>query len=389
MQSSMNPRVAAPSAWRERVRFSFELLSVLWVLPPQGFRRWRDRFRVAAPVTRPARRLAIGLGIGAFGYALLLAPVVIGGESGVALWVADRDGDQLVGMDKDFFVQRSVPMRSPVRIEAMGDGGTFALSAIGDGPIGKHALMYVDRVGVANRVGVLGAGVDLAPGPDGGVFVVELGLGGAPSRVLRGMHSAGGVPHEPGGLIEFAVLPGAICVAAQHDGGLAGGSVSGALRVLVGADSGLLSLLGEGAVSLGIAMGIAVEVGDVAPAPDGGWWVLDVAAPSRLLRLDRDLNLMWGVATGLAVGSLAPVAGEERVWLADTTEPLIRRFGPAGALELSVPIVSSDLSRGAGRADGSFWLASPGAALRLDTSGAGMPGQGGFNYLTDLSAVSH
>ncbi len=377
MQNLLTARVAAPNTWRERIWNPFE-----------KFGSWRARISAAPEVARPAKRLALGLAVGALSYALIAAPVILAGASTVAFWVADRDADLVIGLDKDFFVQRRVFVPSPVRVEAIGGGGTFALSALGGGPLGQHALVHVDAMGTPSRVGVLGAAIDLAPGPDGGVFVVEMGLGGASSRVLYGALGGGSPVSTPKGLSEFASLSGVVCVGAQLGEKPTSGSLAGALQVLAGSDSGELTLLGEGGVTIVSRKDLASEVGDIAPAPDGGWWVLDVASPHRLLRVDRDLNLIWSAATGLNAESLSPVTGQERVWLADTTQPLVRRFGPGGILELSVPIVSSDLSRGEARKDGGFWIASPGAAVRVDAGGIMLPGQGGFSYLTDLSAAT-
>lgn len=329
-------------------------------------------------------RLAIGFGLGAFGFGVLAAPLIGPGPKRVAIWVADRDANQLVALDQDFFVATSSPLPSPVRVEAMADGGAYALSAIGGSPIGPHGLVHVDSQGGLQQVGVLGAGVDLARAGVDRVFVVEMGLWGADSRVLRvelGSGPQGAATRRD--LVPFAVSPGAVAVGV-HAGA---GATSPELSVLVGSDTGGLTRYdGAGAV-LQIVAGLAGEIGDVAPGPNGGWWVLDVAAPNRLLRLDRSLSLLWAVETGLHSESLAPVEGEERVWIADSGEPLVRRFGPGGRLELSAATVATDFSRGAGLVSGEYWVASPGAASRLDQHGAGLPGQGGFDYLVDLSSV--
>ena len=332
-------------------------------------------------------RLAIGFGFGAFGFGVLVAPLIGPGPKRVALWVADRDANQLVAMDRDFLIATSAAVESPVRVEAMGDGGAYALSAIGGSPIGPHGLVHVDSQGGLQQVGVLGAGIDLAKAGDDQVFVVEMGLWGADSRVLR-VELGQGAPVGAAlrrDLVLFAVSPGATSVGV-HVG--KGASRSG-LSVLVGSDTGTLTRYDETGARVQQVTGLAGEIADVAPGPDGGWWVLDVAAPNRLLRLDRDLDLLWAVETGLHSESLAPVQGEERVWIADSTEPLVRRFGPGGVLELSAATVATDFSRGAGLLSGEFWVASPGAALRIDGFGAGLPSQGGFDYLVDLSSVQH
>lgn len=329
-------------------------------------------------------RLALGFGLGAFGFGVLMAPLLGPSPKRVALWVADRDANQLVGLDQDFLVATSTPMASPVRVVAMADGGAYALSAIGGSPIGPHSLVHVDSQGGLQQVGLLGVGVDLAQSGEDEVFVVEMGLWGADSRVLRvelGPVLSGAAPQRD--LVPFAVSPGAVAVGVQV--GL--GTANPKLSVLVGSDSGRLTRYdGAGALLQEVA-GLAGEIGDIAPGPDRGWWVLDVASPNRLLRLDRNLGLLWAVETGLHSESLAAVEGEPRVWIADTTEPLVRRFGPNGVLELSAPTVATDFSRGAGLQSGEFWVASPGAALRLDQYGGGLPGQGGFDYLVDLSSV--
>ena len=154
------------------------------------------------------------------------------------------------------------------------------------------------------------------------------------------------------------------------------------LEILVGDEAGGLSLVRDGEVVAVRELG--GEVGDLAPGPGGTWFALDLAS-RRLVLLDRDLGLLWAVDHGLAALELAPVVGEERVWLVDSTEPLVRRYGPGGGLEVEAGMPAADATGATDDGQGGLWVASAGALLRLDVHGAVQPGQGGFGHLTDVS----
>ena len=104
--------------------------------------------------------------------------------------------------------------------------------------------------------------------------------------------------------------------------------------------------------------------------------------------MGADLEREWSAPTGLAALQLAPVPGAEQVWLADVSEPRVRRFGAGGVLELELdPAPLSGLQRGAADGSGAVLLTAPGALLAYDGWGAARPGQGGFTYLTDVARV--
>jgi hypothetical protein len=107
-----------------------------------------------------------------------------------------------------------------------------------------------------------------------------------------------------------------------------------------------------------------------------------------LLLLDEELDVCWTAELDAGARSLAPVAGEGRVWVSGEQPPFPLRLGGGGVLELEPePLALLGAVRGAAARDGGLFVAAPGAVLRLDARGAALPGQGGFNYLADLDPV--
>jgi hypothetical protein len=219
----------------------------------------------------------------------------------------------------------------------------------------------------------LGPVLDLEVLPGGEALVVELGLAG-PARVSVARGGSGPKP-----LVTLLELDGATCAAARS----ARQPGQPVTDVLVGDDAGGLTLVRDGQVVATRALG--GELGDLAPGPAGTWFVLEVASPGRLHLLDADLALLWSIDTGLKAQGLAVVPGEERVWLVDSTQPLARRFGPGGGLELEALLLASDAAGALARPGGGVVIATPGALLRLDGQGGSLPGQGGFDHLVDLA----
>ena len=323
-------------------------------------------------------RVLLGLLVGSLLFGLLLlelpaAPLGLGAE----VWVADRDADELVGLDGDGFLVRRIHVRAPVALSSA-PGGPFVVSAREAWALGEHALwkLGLDGRRLVPLAAGLGPVLDLETLPDGGALVVEFVAGGA-SRVLR-TPGAGTGAAPVGGLATVVELTGATCAA----GRLAEGPGALGLEILVGDEAGGLSLVRDGEVVAVRELG--GEVGDLAPGPGGTWFALDLAS-RRLVLLDRDLGLLWAVDHGLAALELAPVVGEERVWLVDSTEPLVRRYGPGGGLEVEAGMPAADATGATDDGQGGLWVASAGALLRLDVHGAVQPGQGGFGHLTDVS----
>ena len=325
----------------------------------------------------PLVRSLFGIGVGAVLFLVMMVELPASPGAGTAeVWVADRDADELVGLDGDGFVVGRVDVRAPVAVAA-GGAAVYAASSLEGWALGEHALVEVHPGGRPRVVAAgLGPVLDLELLPDGGALLVEL-ISGGPERVLRTKSEAVAGPGT--GLVLVAELDGAGCAAGrtvEHGGALI-------TEVLVGDWGGGLSLLRDGAPVASRQLG--GELGDVAPGPGGTWFVLEVAAPGRLHLVDQNLAVLWTVEHGLAAAGLAPVVGQERVWLVDSTEPLARRYGPGGALELEVPLLATDAADAVARPDGGAWIATPGAVLRLDAGGSSVPGQGGFDQLVGIA----
>lgn len=286
----------------------------------------------------------------------------------VAVWICDRDADTVYGLDRDLLAVNSVPIRAPIEVEARSDGGAWIVSATQSDPLGRHELLRLSFDGTILSSAQLGPLLDLDCDDLGRAIVVDLATPGARVRVFDA------------GAVEVWSRPwnGAMCAAAA------------AGRCLVGTASGeldLFDLASPNAAPLRANWG--GTIGDVAPGPTpGSWWALDSNGTCRLALLDAQLNVLWSRNVGLHALHLAAVAGAERVWIADATQPHVRRFGPAGVLELDRPDMNlAGLDRGCSAPQGSVLFPAPGALLRLDAGGQNAPGQAGFDFLVDASAV--
>lgn len=281
-------------------------------------------------------------------------------------WVADRDAQALVGLDDELFEARRIELASPVEVELAQDGGLWAVSASESHPLGRHDLVRYAVDGARSAALTFGPVYDLDRlGPD--ALVVE--RQGALGRVVR-VTLAGEV-------LAVAELANARC---------ASGSGS---RAVVGTDDGEVWLFDAAHQPPRVLARreLAGPIGDLRPGPTPGtWWALDVGGVARLSLLEPTLATRWTVEVGLHALHIAPARGVERVWVADTTQPVVRRYGPGGALELDLhDLPHSGLDRGVALEEGGVLLVAPGAVLRLDERGELQPGQGGFDFLVDLA----
>ncbi len=289
-------------------------------------------------------------------------------NSRVAVWLCDRDGDRVFGLDRDLLVVNSVALRAPVEVEARPDGGAWIVSSVDADPLGPHRLLRLLHDGTLAARAPLGPILDLDCDELGRAVVVD--LPGAVARVSAFDANATAVWTR--------AWPGALCAA------------TAAGYCLVGTQAGELVRFDLNApLAPPLRFNFGGLISDVASGPSADrWWVLDASGACRLALLDMNLTVLWSRPVGLHALHLAPTAGIERVWIADTTQPNVRRFGPGGVLEIdrsNMPL--GGLDRACGAVQGSVLFPAPGALLRLDGLGQNLPGQAGFDFLVDVSAV--
>ena len=321
------------------------------------------------------RRTTLGLASGGLAGALALflgsTRVGLGGDeepprSGPPeVWVSDRDGQALIGLDRHLLVAARVDIPGPTEVEACDDGGLWAVSAREGDPLGAYDLLRLAPDGKLADPIEVGVVIDLAAVAGGDALVVERNEDGS-TRVRRFAADGRASP--------VAELPDASCASGARD------------RVIVGTASGAVLAFGGGTPRHAQLGG---SICDVAPGPSArGWWALDRgrSGASRLMLLDEELRMLWTLQCELEGGQLAPVPNQERVWIVGASRPLAFRFGPGGVPELaSGPLPQVGLGRAAALDDGGLLVTSPGALLRLDARGRIATGQGGFDFLTDVA----
>ena len=282
----------------------------------------------------------------------------------------DRGAERLLALDPELCVVATVRIPSPRRIAPCTDGGAWVAFS--------HTRRAVEPDRLVRLDAGLAPGIALAFGPLCDLFPLESGALLALERTGDGAGSVWRI--EGAECRPLQELPGARCVAG------AGG------RFLIGCSGGELVLAED--VEPGVVLAwrrLSGELVDVAPGPElGSWWALAAGQESELVLLERGLEMRWAICPGFSAERLAPVEGEERVWLADPACSVVRRYGPGGVLEVE----HSDLGPHAASAalvawDGGVLLASPGALLELESGDSSRLArtQGGFSDLSDLGAV--
>lgn len=281
------------------------------------------------------------------------------------LWAADRDGDRLVGLDRDLLIERTVPMTWPLEVEVTRDGGVWVLRSE-DGQAGSSTrLDRLDPQGVLINELYLESCRDLDVIDD---YALALERTNGSVRLVR--------VRTEGSLFVLQQRADLACVSGSNASVLCGTDTGSVLRI----DARNGALLAE--VQLG------GTIGDIARGPTlGSSWALDTQGTGRLFLLDATLAITWAAGVGFPCAHLGPVPGQERVWIADTSSARVRRFGPAATVELDrqgLPAIGLD--RVLAWRDEALLL-SPGAIVHIDAHGLLAPGQGGFAWLSDAARL--
>jgi hypothetical protein len=339
----------------------------------------------AFPAPRAPRRLAsraqalraLGL-LGAGAWIAILAVVLDPGvgpnrtssDRAIAVWVADRDADRIHGLDADLIRARSFACRAPLALRARRDGGLWVLRARERAPGSRQRVERRDAQGDLRAMVELDSCVDLERDADDAALVIEARAAGHTDRAWR--------VRDDGSLVLLLERDHLSCATAALDSIALGTSNGDLVRIDARAEGRVLA-----------EAHLDARLGDLAPGPEAGTlWALDVRRPGRLYLLEENLDVRWSVRVELSAAHLAPVLGEERVWLCDGAEPRWRRFGPSGVLELERSLLPlGGLERALAWTDGGVVWIAPGAVMRADAQGRSKPGQGGFNYLVDLDRV--
>ncbi len=287
----------------------------------------------------------------------------------VVVWAADRDGSRVFGLDSELRVARRIPVDFPLDVEPSHDGGLWVLRAETALSTATHRLDRFDATGALVTELWIERVVDLdilAAGEK--ALIVELRAGSLP-RLVR-------VSTE-GSVFTLIERPQLRSVVGERASAIVGTS-SGAVFRIHAVSGAVLAVVQVGG-----------NIVDLAPGPAAGEvWALDDALGGRILLLDPSLAVRSSAPLVRTAAHLAGIRGEERAWVAGTTQPCVTRYGPGGTTELDrcdLPLGGFD--RTLAWRDGVL-VTAVGAILRLDREGKLRPGQGGFDFLVDLAPRS-
>jgi len=279
-------------------------------------------------------------------------------------WGADRDGERVVGLDRDLFATRSWPVECPIDLVPGGEGSLWVLRADRADATALPRLLRLSAEGEAL--------LDL---PLPGAERIHAAGGGGEGRALGGGAGGGRLCRiDPAGepVVQARAEPGARLAV-------------GAGGVLLAEGEGLRLVGGEAHARLPGGRALAV-----CPAGSGWWLVverggerslqrLDARLDSRLRRSLADLDLD---AEGIPL--LAPCPERGGVWLVNPRGEAVR-FDAAGRVRARGASPLPGVEGCVATEEGGVLLALPGAIVRLDFRGRPCPGQGGFDFLVALA----
>ncbi len=279
----------------------------------------------------------------------------------VAVWAADRGAGAVYGLDENGIVARVLRVESPLRLASAGDVGVWIVRSREAHARAGHDLVLARASGGTELAIEIDRCADLAATARGDALCIEIDAAGCARATRTARDGAREVLAEDDSFTAIAGIPSAVAI---------GTSRGELLRI----DAG-------GARSCAL---VARSIVALAPGPRANWvWVLD--GGREVVLVDARDAVVWRAPTGLDARQLAPVAGEEWVWVCDAREPRARRIARAAedVLECGDLGASAPESIVGGRGRG-ILAAFSGAIVCRDGRGRVAPGQGGFHTLVDL-----
>jgi len=293
----------------------------------------------------------------------------------VALWLADRGAHQVVGLDRDLLYCVVLPVRAPVALAPAPMGGVWVVSAVrswsGERQVEDFEWLRLDARARPIARGRLPGFRSLAAAEEGGVWalyregreLVQWDREGQPVTRLR---------VETGAPLRCLV------------------STTSAWKLPPASSNAVLALREDSSVDLLVAKSWTVStclgsrVLD-ACAGETGWWVL---TEGGLLALHEDLSVRAEFASPDKAAGLVAVWRGAGVWVLDESGTSVELVGGRRGWRERREWGLAGVAGGVELASGALLLTTPGALLVFDELGNPRAGQGGFDFLVDLIAVS-
>ena len=308
------------------------------------------------------------------------------GTQRVTGWLlADRGSDQLLQIDRELRVTGWQPAAEPLRVVSRGPGlgrehavfgpDAWWIEGLGGDPFGPHRLhaLSLPLTNAEHSSPALSKGMDAAGGQ--WTYIRDLAVDGD------------GVAYVLSGALEDP--EGELWCVRRGEAPLLLATLEGALKLVwtgahlaCGGSAGQLWRLTAGGRILSEAQ-VGTEIHALV-ADDAHLWCLDASGVLR--RLGADLELLWSVDLGFTPGPLA-VDRDHVAWVAAEGQPFLQPVDAEGGLLTPVTDVGGDSWTDLDAHAPTPLGAAPGYVLQLDAYGAALASQGGFGYLSDLTAL--
>ena len=338
------------------------------------------------------RRAALGLAVGAsVGARSWWTEERSLDDDAISLWVADRDAQAVIGLNRGLLHRLCVPVAHPVALAPATNGGLWVVSALGASRHGRvFEWLRLDEHGQVLARGELHDFLCLRAAPDGGAWilsrrgsVLEHFSGGGPARLRNGVHVGGSHGTGVGTVGVYQPEVRAVQWEPESFDHARAIAVNRAGQVFVNGDDEGFELFEEGQCV--DCAGVIESALDMCCA-GGDWWIL---TDQLLLGLSAELDLAEMYEIRGAGSRLIASDYHRGVWLLDRKGLSVKLYEREGRVRLQREWGQSGASMGFELDAGALLIATPGALLVLDETGRIRASQGGFREIVDLALVAN
>ncbi|MFT5287669.1 MAG: hypothetical protein ACI8TQ_003857 [Planctomycetota bacterium] len=337
---------------------------------------------------RMDRRAALGLAVGvSLGARSWWTEAQTPSDDEIVLWVADRDAQAVIGLNRGLLHRVCVPVAHPIAIASASNGGIWVVSALkASRSAGNFEWLRLDVDGQLLARGEMHDFLSMRATLDGGVWLLSQkgrklqylsGTGG--EEIQNGKHVGGALANGVGVTAVYQPVVQTLdwnscsfdCAQAM--------AVNREGELLVNGDDDGFELIEDGVqVDCPLVIESALDICSVG----GDWWIL---TERLLLHITAEMDLAGLYDISKAGTKLIGSEVHQGVWLLDGKGVSAELFSSRRRSRWVIEWEQSGACDGIELERGALLIATPGALIVLDENGHARAGQGGFREIVGVA----